>query len=171
MTTESTQAPRGAAAPGSVTVLLGAAVAALVAGLVLALVGGTTAGTAAAFGAVAGTLLVVVVLAAGALTVGLVAGALPTASLLVALLTYTLQVLLLGLAFLALRDSGLLEGTLDARWVAGGVVAGTLVWLVAQVVLTVRVRIPVYDLLAPTAAQPGAGASGARPDEPEAGAR
>lgn len=163
MTTESTQAPRGASAPGSVTVLLGAALAAFVAGLLLALLGGVTSGTAAAFGAVAGTLLVVSVLAAGALTVGLVAGLLPTASLLVALLTYTLQVLLLGLAFVALSGSGLLEGTLDRRWLAAGVVAGTLVWLVGQVVLTTRVRIPVYDL--------GPDAPTARPDGPEAGAR
>lgn len=146
MTTESTRAARGAGAPGGVGVLLGAGAAAVLLGLVLTLVGALTGGPAAAFGALTGTLLVVAVFAFGSLTVSVASGLVPAASLLVALLTYTLQVAVMGLAFVGLSGSGLLEETLDRRWLAAGVVAGTLVWLVAQVVLTTRARIPAYDL-------------------------
>lgn len=162
MTTESKQAPRGTSAPGSVTVLLGAAVAAVLIGLALTLVGGVTSGTAAAFGALAGSLLAVGVFALGSVTVNVVAGLMPSASLLVALLTYTLQVVLMGLVLVGLSGSGLLDGTLDRAWLAAGIIAGTLVWLVAQVVLTARVRIPAYDL--PDSPEGSA-------DGPEAGAR
>jgi ATP synthase protein I len=161
MTTESTQAPRGAGAPGGVGVLLGAAVAAVVLGLLLTVVGAVTGGPAAAFGALAGTLLVVGVFAFGSVTVSAVTGLAPAASLLVALTTYTLQVVVMGLVFVALSRSGLLEETLDRRWIGGAVIAGTLAWLVAQVALVTRARIPAYDL---TASQTPA-------TSPEAGAR
>ena len=70
----------------------------------------------------------------------------PTASLLVALLTYTLQVVLMGMVFVALSRSGLLGDTLHREWLAGVVIAGTFGWLLTQLVLTTRQRIPAYDL-------------------------
>ncbi len=129
-----------------VTLLLRSSAATLVLGGVLALVGAVVAGSAAAWGALVGTGLVVLVCAGGSLLVNAVAGILPSASLLVALLTYTLQVLLLLVAFLALERSGLLGGALDRIWVGGAAIAATLQWLVAQVALTLRSRIPAFDL-------------------------
>ena len=70
----------------------------------------------------------------------------PTAALLVALLTYTLQVVLMGLLFAVLAESGALDSALDAEWLGGTVIVGTLLWLTIQIVLTTRLRIPVYDL-------------------------
>lgn len=164
MTTESQHPRRGAMAPGGARVLLGSAAAAAAAGLGLALLGAVVDGTDAGLGALLGAALVVSVLGLGAATVGLVAGLAPSASLLVALLTYALQVLVIGLALLVLDRSGLLGGALARGWLAGGVVAGTLVWSLAQVLLAARVRVPVYDLSERAA-------TGRRPEGPEASAR
>ena len=164
MTTESQQGDQGLLAPGGATVLLVATAAAVAVGAVLAVVGGVAAGAPAAAGAVVGTLLVVAVLAAGSLAVGLVARVSPVASLPVALLTYALQVVAAAAAVVALERSGTLGTALRGGWLAAGVVAGTVVWSVAQVVLFARARVPVYDLRVP--------AVGAEPSErPEAGAR
>jgi len=141
MTTESKQ---DTTTGGSV--LLGAAVAALALGSLAVLVGALTGGASAAYGALAGTLLVVVVFAFGSFTVNAVAGLMPAASLLVALLTYTLQVVAMAVAFLALNRSGLLDDALDRRWLAGAVIVGTFGWLLTQVLLASRARIPAYDL-------------------------
>lgn len=138
-------APRTTRSSG-VTLLLRSSAVTLVLGGLIALVGWGLHGAAAGLGALVGTALVIGVCAGGALLVNAVAGALPTASMLIALLTYTLQVLLLVVAFLALERSGLLTGTLDRMWVGGAAIAATLEWLVAQVVLTFRTRIPAYDL-------------------------
>ena len=94
----------------------------------------------------AGTLLVVGVFFLGAASCASRRGLVPAASLLVALLTYTLQVLVLALVFAALSRSGLLDDASTARWLAGAVIAGTVAWMVAQIVLTARLRLPVYDL-------------------------
>ena len=143
-----TEAPRTAQADrdSGVSVLVGAAVAALVLGLVLALAGAFAAGSEAALGALVGTALVVVVLGGSSLVVNLVAGIMPTAALMFALLTYTMQVVLMGLVFAALSASGLLDSTLDREWLAGAVIGGVVIWLVSQVLLVTRRRIPVYDL-------------------------
>lgn len=147
--------------------LVGAALVALVAGLLTVLVGALVGGSPAAYGALAGTLLVVAVFFLGAGFVHVAAGLVPAASLLVALLTYTLQVLVLALVFAALSRSGLLDGTLDRRWLAGAVITGTVAWMVAQIVLTARLRLPVYDLPdRPASDLPQGG-----PGRPEAGAR
>jgi ATP synthase protein I len=98
----------------------------------------------------------------GALTVNAVAAVSPAASLLVALLTYVLQVVAVGVVFLALDASGALGTTVDAGWVAGTVIAATLCWLVAQILAATRSRQPIYDL--PTAA------SDPRDHRPEASA-
>ncbi len=42
-------------------------------------------------------------------------------------MTYTLQVVLLAALFLGLSDSGLLDESLDRRWLAGTIIAGTFV--------------------------------------------
>ena len=78
------------------------------------------------------------------------------ATLVIALLTYTLQVVAMALAFAALQRSGLLDDALDRGWLAGTVIVGTFGWLVAQIVLATRARIPVYEL---------------EGDRPQAGAR
>lgn len=120
-----------------------------VAGAALAVAGGLLEGRAAAAGAGVGLLMVLVFFGLGAVVLDLVAGIAPTLSLLVALLTYTLQVVLVGLVFVGLTRSGLLDADLDGDWLGGTVIAGTLTWLSAQVVTTVRTRRPVYDLPSP----------------------
>jgi ATP synthase protein I len=131
--------------PG-VRVLLGSASAALVISLVLTLAGLVVGGRAAAYGVLVGAGLVLLVFGLGAFAVDAVATVLPAASLLVALLTYTLQVVLMGLVFWGLAGSGALGRTLDAQWLAGGVIAVTLVWIAVQIRLTTRQRILAYDL-------------------------
>ena len=118
----------------------------VVAGLVAALVGALVSGSDAAAGALAGTVFVVAVFAFGSFAVLAVAQAMPTFSLLFALLTYTLQVVVMGLVFVALTASDVFDGTLDRHWFAGTIIGGAAGWLVGQVVLTTRARIPVYDL-------------------------
>jgi ATP synthase protein I len=125
---------------------------ALVAGL-----GAVVSGTSAVVGAAVGTALVVLFFALGALVLDVVAGLVPALSMLVALLTYTLKVVLVGLVFVALSRSGLLEDTIDARWLGAAVIAGTLVWLVAQIVASVRTRQPLYDLPSESPRRPASG--------------
>lgn len=126
--------------------LLSAAVAALVAGALVVAIGAIMSGAPAAYGALAGTFIVVGVFGFGAFTVNLVARVLPAAALLVAMLTYTLQVVLMAVVFLALTKSGLLDDALDRQWLAGAVITGTIVWLIAQTISTMRARIPAFDL-------------------------
>jgi ATP synthase protein I len=155
MTTETNQVTRN---QGS-RVLLGATAGSLAAGLAIAGVGALTAGSPAGVGALIGTALVVLVFAGGSFVVDEVARLMPAAALLVALLTYTLQVLAMGLAFVAISGSGLLDATADRGWLAGAVIGGTAGWLALQIVLATRQRIPVYDLRPagprPTTAQAG----------------
>lgn len=140
--------------------LLGAAAAASVLGAALVVAGAVVDGTPAAYGALIGVLLVLAVLGGGSMVVDLVAGVMPVASLMVALLTYALQVVLMAAVFVGLSRSGLLEDALDRQWLGGAVIAGTLAWMAVQVVLSMRARIPAYDL-------PGE----APVRQPEAGAR
>jgi len=142
MTTETSTAPRDR---GTVA-LVRTALATLVVGLLVALVGALVSGPAAAYGALVGTLIVVGVFGFGTFAVNAVATLMPNAALMFALLTYTLQVLAMGLAFAALSGSGLLDETISREWLGGTVIAGTLVWLTVQVVLSTSRRIPIYDL-------------------------
>ncbi|MDT0200991.1 hypothetical protein [Nocardioides sp. AE5] len=142
MTTE--LQPASARTGASVLLLVSASTLAI--GLVATLVGAFAAGSSAAWGALAGTLLVLVVLGGGTYVVSVVAQVMPSMSLLIAMLTYLLQVVLMGLVFLAMSRSGALDGPVDARWLAGVVIVGTLLWLGAQIVLTTRLRLPAYDL-------------------------
>ncbi|MFS3129925.1 hypothetical protein ACLM5J_16110 [Nocardioides sp. Bht2] len=131
--------------------LFAAAGAGALIGLIAAVVGGFVAGSDAAWGAVVGTLMVLVVFGGGALLVDLVAGVLPQASLLIALLTYVLQVVVMALIFLALSRGGALDDALDRRWLGGAVIAGTFAWLVSQIVVSTRLRLPAYELTEPGA--------------------
>ena len=151
MTTESKQVLRSR----SGFMLLGAAISASLAGLAVALVGALADGDQAAYGALVGTALCVAVFGFGAFVVNVVAGLMPAAALLIALLTYTMQVALMALAFLALTKSGVLDDTLDRRWLAGAVITATLTWLGAQIWLSTKARIVAYEL---PGGQPEAGA-------------
>ncbi|GAA1913510.1 hypothetical protein [Nocardioides marmoribigeumensis] len=131
-------------------------------GVVVALL---TAGGAAAAGVLVGVGLLVGFYVLGLVTMQVAAAVAPATSLLLALLTYTLQVVLLGLAFVALRGSGLLEGQVDARWLSGTVVVGTLVWTATLVRAATRERIPLYHTPADLAKPSGA----ASPERPDAG--
>jgi ATP synthase protein I len=142
MTTERALASRRT---GS-SVLARAALASMALGVVAVVTGALSVGSSAAYGAAIGALLVVGVFGFGSFVVNTVAALMPTAALLVAMLTYTLQVVAMGLVFVALSRSGLLDETLDRAWLAGVVIAGTLVWVVSQIALTMRTRIAIYDL-------------------------
>jgi ATP synthase protein I len=142
MTTAQPRATRDS----GVTLLLGAAGCAVAVGSALVVAGGVLDGSAAAYGALVGTVLAVGVFAFGSFMVNLVAGLLPPAALMVALLTYTLQIVVMGLVFVGLTESGLLDDQLDRNWLGGAVITTTGIWLVAQVVLFARRRVPVYDL-------------------------
>lgn len=115
-------------------------------GAVLGAVAAPVAGRPALLGVLVGTVLVAVVFAFGAVVVGAVARVAPATSLLVALLTYTLQVVLVGVFYVVVRAEGLLEGTLDAQWLSGTVIAGTLAWTATQIVLVTRSRQLAYEL-------------------------
>ena len=128
------------------SVLARAALVSLALGAAAVVAGALAQGSSAAYGAAVGTLVVVGVFGFGSFVVDTVATLMPTAALLVALLTYTLQVVAMGLVFVALSRSGLLDAALDREWLAGTVIAGTLVWVVSQIVVTMRARIPIYDL-------------------------
>lgn len=148
--TTAPQTTRSGPRPGAVgPVVRAALVTTLSLGLVAALVGFAVAGTPALLGVLVGTAMVCTFFAVGAVVLDVVAALAPATSLLVALLTYTLKVVLIGLVFVALTRSGLMEHDIDARWLGGTVIAGTLAWLVAQVVASTRVRIPVYELGVP----------------------
>lgn len=146
MTTAQTRAETGHRTTTVGAVIRGASVATVSTGLLAVLLGALTAGSAAAVGAGIGTVMVTLFFAFGAMVLAVVARLAPAASLLIALLTYTLKVVLVGLVFLGLSRSGALADDVDARWLGGTVIACTLTWLVAQIVLSVRARQPYYEL-------------------------
>jgi hypothetical protein len=126
--------------------VLGALSATTAVGLVAVVLAAFLAGTPAVLGAAIAVAMVLVFFGFGAFVVGAAAALAPAASLLVALLTYTLKVLLIGLVFLGLTRSGALEHTVDAGWLGGTVIAGTITWMTSQIVFSTRARQPVYDL-------------------------
>lgn len=126
--------------------LLGASVAALVVGGVVIAVAGLASGADAAAAALVGTAIAAGVFTLGSLAVNAVASLLPAASLIVALMTYLLQVVVMALAFAGLSGSAMLATSGARAWLAVAVIAITATWLVAQIWLTTRLRIPVYDL-------------------------
>lgn len=148
MTTESPRATRDT----GFRALVRAAAVSTALGLALTLLAALARGSDAAWGALVGTVLVVAVFAFGSFAVNLVATVMPAAALLFALLTYTLQVLAMGMVFVGLTRSGLLDDSIDRRWLAGTVIAGTVAWLGVHIVLETSRRIPVYDLPDPDVA-------------------
>ncbi len=139
-------------------VLLGAASATLALGAVLTVVGQVVSGRPAAVGAAVGISLVLTVLGLSTVVVDVTARVLPAAALLVALLTYTLQVVLMAAVLVGLTRSGLLERSVDPTWLGTTVIAGTLGWTLAQLVRTVRVRVPAFDTTTSPAEPVAAGA-------------
>jgi len=127
------------------------------------LVGALTAGQPAAVGAAVGVGLLVGFYLFGLVTVQVAAAVAPAVSLLVALLTYTLQVVLLGLVFVAMQRSGALDGSVDRRWLSGTVVVGTLLWTAALVRGAVTQRIPHYH----AASDQEKSSEHAQPDRPD----
>lgn len=145
MTTETLQDARRT----SVSMLLRSSAAALVAGVLVSVAGLLLDGERGLLAGALGTAVVVAVLFSGSLVVSVVAEVMPSASLMVALMTYTLQMALLALILIPLGNSTWATDHLTARWLAGAVIAGALIWTVAQVLLATRARIPVFDLPAP----------------------
>jgi len=153
MTTETRVTNRDKVRFTGVSVLVKATVAALGAGLVVVALAAIIEGGRAIPSALIGTVIVVAVFAFGAFVVNAVAGLLPAASLLVALLTYTLQVVLMALVFVALSTTGGPGDDLERGWLGAAVIAGTAGWLVAQLTLATRLRLPAYDLPARDASE------------------
>jgi hypothetical protein len=161
MTTESKQV---SATAGAGT-LLGAAAWALPAGLVVAFVGLAVDGSTALYAGLAGAVATVLVLAGGALVVGAVARIMPVASLMLALLTYVCQLLLLTVALTVVAN---LADETATQWSAGALIAVTLVWTIAHLLLATRRRIAVYDIALPAG---DSSASDASSSTTRAGAR
>lgn len=141
MTTESQQDT-----PSRVSPLRGAVAASAGAMLIVTLVGLAAGGIAAAYGALVGGALALVVLATSTAVVNAVAGLMPGASLLIAGLTFVLQVLILAVVAMALRDAGWSDDTFSSRWFAGGIIAVTMTWVTAHTWFYTRMRVPAYDL-------------------------
>ncbi len=142
MTTATKQAPR---VTGTRTLVVTMVAVDLVV-VAVALLAAVVSGGNAAVAALVGGFVAAVVLFSGTFLVNLVASVMPAAALLVALLTYVLQVVLLAVVFLAISRSALVDDQASRTWLGAAVIATTLAWLVAQVVVSARTRIPVYDL-------------------------
>lgn len=140
MTTDSKQALR---ATGAAT-LLGAAGWCLAAAVVLAAVALVADGPPAAYAGLFGAVVVLALFVWGAFVVDMVATVLPSATVLTALVTYGAQIATTGVVLVVVDRRELF---LDERpWLAAGVVVAVLAWVTAQIVLTARRRIPLYDL-------------------------
>ena len=103
-------------------------------------------GRDAAYGALVGTPVVVASSASARSWCARAAGPMPGAALLVALMTYTLQRRGARGAVPGLSGYRPADDELDPRWLAATIIGGTFVWMLAHIVLTVRLRLPVYDL-------------------------
>lgn len=131
--------------------LVGAATVTLVLVALVALAGALVAGTLAATGALAGGVVVLGVWCLGLFSVHVVSHVMPGAALMFALFTYGLQLAVMTLALVALSGSDL---DFHHGWFVAGVIVAVGGWVVTQLVLSVRARIPAYDvdLPAPSAA-------------------
>lgn len=112
---------------------------------VLVLVALVSADAAAVRSVALGGALVIAFFAFGALNVGIAARIVPSTALLVALLTYTIQVALVLMVFVTLRRSDAFVSTLTEGWLAAGLILGTLTWMTAQIVTTLRTPIPPWE--------------------------
>ncbi|GGD29167.1 hypothetical protein [Nocardioides daphniae] len=142
MTTESNDRPRDA----GLRILGGVMLVALGAAVVVTVVGALLGGSPGAAGAAAGAFSVALVMGFGTYVVHVVAKAVPALSLMMALMTYVLQIVMVGAFFLVLVRSGDLGDSVDGPWLVAGVVVASLTWSAAQIWLSSRARIPMYDL-------------------------
>ncbi|MGZ4475194.1 MAG: hypothetical protein ACXVWW_05770 [Nocardioides sp.] len=126
--------------------LLVAASFAVVVGLLIGLGAELLSGHGALGAALAGAGIGIGVLFFGSFLVDLVASVMPAAALLVALLTYTLQLVLLLVLLIAIDHSHVFAAPAEARALATSVIGVVLAWTVAQIMLAVRRRTPVFDL-------------------------
>jgi ATP synthase protein I len=149
MTTETHQQTRGSGL-GAVSLrpgVLGGVFAATVAvGALMVLLGGVADGRDAAIGALTGSGIVAAVLAFGCGNLALVARLAPGATLLVALVTYLAQAVVLVLVAVRLSGTETFSDGPGRLWLGLGLIAGMLTWMTVQLLLTVRARIPIYDL-------------------------
>ncbi|MCX6397470.1 MAG: hypothetical protein NTV23_13375 [Propionibacteriales bacterium] len=126
--------------------VLRAGVLAVLAGTgLLVAAAGAFDGTAAVRSAGLGGALVIAFFAFGALNVGIAARIVPSTALLVAMMTYTIQVALVLMVFVVLRRSDAFDTTLTEGWLAAGLIVGTLTWITAQIVTTLRTPIPPWE--------------------------
>jgi len=142
MTTESRRLP---VSPGAV-VLRRATLALVAAVAVLVLVAAVLGADGATSTVLTVGLVTAFVLAFGSWSVHVVSALMPSASLLVALMTYLLQVVLLTAFLAVLRTSDEWGTEVRPNWLFATVATLVAVWTVAQVVLSARARIPLYDL-------------------------
>lgn len=132
----------------SVSLCVGAA---LVPVVVLASV---TSGRSAALGAALGGVVALVFLLFGVLNILAVLAHAPQMSLLVAVVTFGFQVVLLGVVFLGLERSGLMDGSLSTGWMFAGLVSAAVTWTGAQLWTSVRMRITAFDVELPRSPEP-----------------
>ena len=126
--------------------VLRAGVLSVLATTVVLSVAALVADDAAAFRSAAlGGGLVIAFFAFGALNVGFAARIVPSTALLVAMLTYFIQIVLIALVFTGLRRSDAFDSTLTEGWLAAGLITGTLTWMTAQVITTLRTPIPPWE--------------------------
>lgn len=101
-------------------------------------------------GIVIGLVVVLLFFGLGTIVVSKVAKLMPSMALVVALSTYLLQVVLLAVFFVVMKRTEMWHGRVDPKWLAGTVLVGTLLWCLAQTVLVLRSRRPIYDDAAET---------------------
>lgn len=128
-----------AVAQALVPMVLGAALAIAAVGL-LAVVAALAAGERALVGALVGGLAVVGVLLFGVLTLALVVRVIPESSLLVAMLIYVAQVTVLFALYVRYEKDAVFRDAASAPWIAGGIAAGTIAWVLGQVLGGWRAR-------------------------------
>lgn len=142
MTSESHRLPVN---PGS-RVLIQSSLGLIAGVAAMALVAFLFSGADAVSTVVAAGVMTAVVLSLGSWAVHVVSVAMPSASLLVALMTYGLQIVLLT-AFMALvSDAPEWGESILPGWFGASVILIVLVWVVLQVVFSVRARVPTYVL-------------------------
>jgi hypothetical protein len=138
-------------------VLLAGSLAVLATTTVLTVLAATTADAPGVRGGLLGGGIVLGFFVFGTVSVGFAARMVPATALMVAMLTYTLQVVVIGLVFVALKQSGLFEDDLSDGWLAAGLIAGTFSWMIAQLVATLRTPIAPWEPSeAKTSGTPGA---------------
>lgn len=147
MTTEQHQDPsREPRGEGPSRVLVRTAALAVAATLLLAVLGRVVDGWPGGWGALVGGSVVVAVFLTGSLAVNAMARQDAVVALMLALVTYTGQAIVLVVFFVVLSRAGALDDALSRGWVAGGVIGVAVLWSTAQIALSARARIPLYDL-------------------------